>query len=253
MASSEPTKRERTARRVRLATGTTAGAVGATFGASRLRDSFKEDYPQRFVRGVTAVEQKARRAGASQQQAAKVARVVSRSRPGFIPLAVATAAGATAAGAQRYEHHLERGRLRKDAFGVRRRDQAVTAAAGVGSLALARSSGTTRRVARSRLVEAGEHERRSNAEFHAAGERGKLVTQRMLRHVGGGLPRTTANLTRTGVEVGRQQAHLHAGLAARDAAYAAGRSASRGMRVSRAKLVGAGALGAAAVVHSRRH
>lgn len=103
--SDELERRKHTARKVELAAETTAGTVGSAFGAAKLRDSFKQDYPKKYYGALRAGSRTARRAGASPQTVARAVRAVHTANPAghFAPLATVATAGAAAATARRYQ------------------------------------------------------------------------------------------------------------------------------------------------------
>lgn len=254
--------RRRRAHVAGTAAGAVAGAASAPFGAAKLRDSYRESYPARFERGLRRVEHVARREGMTQQQTSRALRLASHGKPGFVPLITATAAATAAGGARRYERHQER-KVAKSAFGIEHplqkadRRRAVEVGAGGGAVLAARGAQKSRRAARGHLVRAADLERDSNSSFHAARGQGAVVTQRLQRHVSSGpgsLPRTSGNLVNTGRAHLKQQAHLHNGLAARDASHAATAAGRTALGRSRGKLALAGGLVAVSgMASTRRH
>lgn len=99
--------RRETAHRVSVTGNTIAGTAGAGFGAAKLRDSFKEDYPKKFDRAVTHSANRAIKRGRSAEHVSRLVHVAQVGKPGFVPLAVGSVAGALAAGAHRYGSHLD--------------------------------------------------------------------------------------------------------------------------------------------------
>jgi hypothetical protein len=110
-----PAERRKRARQVETGGQLTAGSVGVGFGAAKLRDAYAEDYPDRFKRGVTRLN-----AATRGTRLKRVAQAVEHGRPHFKALALATAAGGTAAAAHRYQQlsGYRESKRKRSAFGV---------------------------------------------------------------------------------------------------------------------------------------
>lgn len=91
-------KRNR-ARQLEVGTGVAAGTVGGALAATKLRDAFAEEHPNRMEAGEKRV---ARLVGA------RPAKFLARDKPGFKPLLAGTALAATATGASHYRQHHDR-------------------------------------------------------------------------------------------------------------------------------------------------
>lgn len=104
-------KRRIAARRTELGASTVAGGIGTAFGAAKLRDAYKEEHPERFRSATMRVGQRAHKAGMKPARAERLVRTMRTGKPKFVALATLTAAGSTAAGANRYHDH----RVRVDA------------------------------------------------------------------------------------------------------------------------------------------
>lgn len=107
-------KRDTVARGTEIGGSVVAGGVGSMLGAAKLRDSYKEDYPRRFEQGAKRAHHAA--GALAPKTGGKLARLVSHGKPGFVPLAVGTAAAAAATGAKKYRKHREP--VGKSAFGI---------------------------------------------------------------------------------------------------------------------------------------
>lgn len=104
MTAADPAyrQRRRASRNVELAASGVAGGVGSAFGAAKLRDAYKEEHPEAFARTVRRTANRASRAGVSAGRVSHLEHLATVGKPGFKPLAIATAAAATATGAKRF-------------------------------------------------------------------------------------------------------------------------------------------------------
>lgn len=97
-----------------------AGTAGAGFGAAKLRDEFKTQYPKKFDHAVAHGANTAIKHGVKGEKLSRLVHVAQVGRPGFKTLAAGTAAGALAAGAHNLSQHEQRksAKVSKSAFGV---------------------------------------------------------------------------------------------------------------------------------------
>ena len=92
-------------RRAENAAGMAAGGVGIGFGAAKLRDAYKQDYPAAHQRRLGQVERGARRLGP--ERAKRLVRLADEGHPGFRTLATAAALGTAATTGKRIRMHTE--------------------------------------------------------------------------------------------------------------------------------------------------
>ncbi|SRR6266568_5851512 len=102
---------------VTVAGNTAAGTVGLGFGASKLRDSYREQHPQQFDRHVSNLANRALKHGASSNTISRGVRLAQKSKPGFKSLVAAGAAASVATGARRLSEHDSRVKRRREALG----------------------------------------------------------------------------------------------------------------------------------------
>jgi hypothetical protein len=100
--SSKQSRRRQATRGVEIGGSVAAGTVGSAFGAAKLRDSYKQEHPEAFTRGVNRAHWFALRRGVKPARAFKLNRIATSGKPGFVPLATAVTAGSIATGARRY-------------------------------------------------------------------------------------------------------------------------------------------------------
>jgi len=95
-------RRRQATRGVEVGGSVAAGTVGSAFGAAKLRDSYKQEHPEAFTRGVNRAHWFALKRGVKPARAFKLNRIATSGKPGFVPLATAVTAGSIATGARRY-------------------------------------------------------------------------------------------------------------------------------------------------------
>lgn len=120
----DPNRKRDIADRADLAGSVTTGAIGAGFGAAKLRDTYKEEHPDKFARGLSRTHGALRSHGVSAGKAARVAHFADTAKPHFAQLAIASGTAGIAAGAGRYSGHVKR----KQANEARRARDAATRA-----------------------------------------------------------------------------------------------------------------------------